>query len=132
MKNLNNGIYYDGNQKVILKDNEARLENGTLVGSVLKIKPIIGFVEGKVKSLAKTRSLKSGMEHIINALKELKCDPDYDIIASYTYDKTNLEKLVDMTDEVYKKQIRVYDNLDPAIACHWGPNAFGYIFVSRA
>ena len=79
---------------------------------------------------AKTRSLKSGMEHIINALKELKCDPDYDIIASYTYDKTNLEKLVDMTDEVYKKQIRVYDNLDPAIACHWGPNAFGYIFVS--
>jgi len=103
-----------------------------LVGSILKIKPIIGFVEGKVKSLAKTRSLKSGMEHIVNALKELKCDPDYDIIASYTYDKTNLEKLVDMTDEVYKKQIRVYDNLDPAIACHWGPNAFGYIFVSRA
>ena len=22
-----------------------------------------------------------------------------------------------------------YDNLDPAIACHWGPNAYGYIFV---
>ena len=41
-----------------------------LVGSILKIKPIIGFVEGKVKSLAKTRSLKSGMEHIVNALKE--------------------------------------------------------------
>lgn len=34
-----------------------------------------------------------------------------------------------MTDGKYHKQMRVYDNLDPAIACHWGPNAFGYIFV---
>ena len=22
-----------------------------------------------------------------------------------------------------------YDNLIPSIACHWGPNAFGYIYV---
>ena len=101
-----------------------------LVGSILKIRPIIGFVDGKVKSLAKKRSLRSGMEYIVESLTELKCDPSYDIIASYTYDKTNLDKLVEMTDEVYIRQVRVYDNLDPAIACHWGPNAFGYIFVS--
>ena len=23
------------------------------------------------------------------------------------------------------------DNIDPAVAAHWGPNAFGYIFVSK-
>ncbi len=102
-----------------------------LIGSVLKIKPIIGFKEGKVKPLAKKRGLRSGMEYIANALNELNCDPDYDIIASYTYNKDNLEKLISITDEKYLSQIKVYDNLDPAIACHWGPNAFGYIFVSR-
>ena len=34
-----------------------------------------------------------------------------------------------MTGEEYKSQMIEYDNLDPVIASHWGPNAFGYIFV---
>lgn len=103
-----------------------------LIGSMLNVKPIIGFnAEGKVTALAKKMGLKNGMSYIANALKELDCDENYDIIASYTYEKTNLEKLIAMTDEKYKAQIKVYDNLDPAIACHWGPNAFGYIFVSK-
>jgi len=89
-----------------------------ILGSVLKIKPIIGFVDGKVRVLSKK-------------LKECECDKNYDIIASYTYDRANIDKLVEMTDEQYKKQIRVYDNLDPVIAAHWGPNAFGYIFIGK-
>ena len=102
-----------------------------LVGSVLKIKPIIGFVDGKVKVHTKRIGLKSGMLYIADALENLKCDENYDIIASYTYNKDNLDALISYTQDKYKKQIHVYDNLDPAIACHWGPNAFGYIFVSK-
>ncbi len=103
-----------------------------LLGSMLNIKPIIGFIEGKVTVLAKKMGLKNGMSYIANALKEYNCDENYDIVASYTYNKSNLEKLISMTDKKFLPQIRVYDNLDPAIACHWGPNAFGYIFVSNS
>ncbi len=102
-----------------------------ILGSVLKIKPIIGFVDGKVRVLSKKLGLKLGMQALANALKECECDKNYDIIASYTYDRANIDKLVEMTDEQYKKQIRVYDNLDPVIAAHWGPNAFGYIFIGK-
>ncbi len=102
-----------------------------LIGSVLKIKPIIGFIEGKVKVLAKKIGLKSGMAYIANALKEFGCDKNYDIIASYTYNKGNLEALKEMTDKEFHDQMRVEDNLDPCIACHWGPNAFGYVFVGN-
>ena len=102
-----------------------------ILGSILKIKPIIGFIDGKVKVLTKKIGLKMGLSYIAGALKEFECDENYEIIASYTYDKSNLEKLIEMTDEKYHKQIRVYDNLDPAIACHWGPNAFGYVFVAN-
>ena len=101
-----------------------------LIGSVLMIKPIIGFKDGKVSVLGKKIGLKSGMKAIADALK-LGVDEDYDIIASYTYDKKNLDNLIDMTDEEFRPLIRVEDNLDPAIACHWGPNAFGFIFVSK-
>lgn len=102
-----------------------------LVGSILKIKPIIGFVDGKVKVHTKRIGLKSGMLYIAEALEKLEYDENYDIIASYTYNRNNLDTLISYTDDKYKKQIKVYDNLDPAVACHWGPNAFGYIFVSK-
>ncbi len=102
-----------------------------LIGSMLKIKPIIGFKEGKVSVIAKKIGLKNGMQYIVESLNTLGCDKNYDIIASYTYDRKNLDQLIAMTSQEYLPQIRVYDNLDPAIACHWGPNAFGYIFVSE-
>lgn len=102
-----------------------------LFGSMLNIKPIIGFKEGRVTVHTKKMGLKNGMAYIANALKEFECDENYEIIASYTYNKNNLESLISMTDEKYRKQIKVYDNLDPAIACHWGPNAFGYVFVAK-
>ena len=63
-------------------------------------------------------------------LKKFNCDTSYPIVPSYTYNSKNLDTLIEMTDEKYKPHMTEYDNLDPAIACHWGPNAFGYIFVS--
>lgn len=99
------------------------------VGTALRINPIISLDEGKVRVDAKKRGIKHSMQYIVNLLDELKCDPNHEIIPSYTYKTDNLEKLISMTDEKYHKQMKVYDNLDPAIACHWGPNAFGYIFV---
>lgn len=102
-----------------------------MIGSFLKIKPIIGFKDGNVTVHAKKIGLKGSMSHIAKALNELQCDPDYDIVASYTYNKKNVDDLVAMVDKKYLPQIRVYDDLDPAIACHWGPNAFGLIFVGK-
>ena len=99
------------------------------VGTALRINPIISLDEGKVRVDAKKRGIKHSMQYIVNLLDELKCDPNHEIIPSYTYKTDNLEKLISMTDEKYHQQMKVYDNLDPAIACHWGPNAFGYIFV---
>ena len=102
-----------------------------LIGSILQIKPTIGFKDGRVRVLAKNRGLKKAMKDVVSKLNELDCDPNYDIIASYTYNKKNVMDLIEMTDEKYKNQIRVFDDLDPAVACHWGPNAFGFIFVSK-
>lgn len=102
-----------------------------LLGSILQIKPTIGFKGGKVKVLSKNRGIKKAMKEVVSMLEALDCDTSYDIIASYTYNKTNVDDLIQMTPDKYKEAIRVYDNLDPAIAVHWGPNAFGFVFVSK-
>ena len=35
------------------------------------------------------------------------------------------------TKEEYQKVMIEKDNIDPAVAAHWGPNAFGYIYVEK-
>lgn len=101
-----------------------------LIGTVLHICPVIGLIDGKVAVHAKKRGLKHAMGFIIDAIKEL-CDPNYGIIASYTYDRKNIDKMVENTPDEFKSAIKVYDNLDPAVGSHWGPYAFGYIFISK-
>lgn len=102
---------------------------GWMVGKLLSIKPIIGFQDGKVTVLSKKRGIKQSKKYIADKVKEDNCDPEYGIVASYTYNKANIEEVVALTELKYQKFIRVYDNLSPAIGSHWGPNAFGYIYV---
>lgn len=100
-----------------------------MVGTLLAIKPVVGIQDGKVSVLAKKRRLKQSKNYIADLVKTEQCDPAYGIVASYTYDKKNIDEVVAMTAPEYREMITAYDNLIPSIACHWGPNAFGYIFV---
>lgn len=101
-----------------------------VIGTVLKISPIISFKNGSVFVEAKKRGNLASMQYIVNSIKNC-ADPNHEIIASYTYKQDNLNTLIGMLDPEFLPQIKVYDNLDPAIACHWGPNAFGFIFVTK-
>ncbi|WP_283680615.1 DegV family protein [Parablautia sp. Marseille-Q6255] len=104
---------------------------GWMAGTLLSIHPIIGFTNGKVTVLKKKRGIRAGMRAILDMLNETGCDPDYGIIASYTDNDQNLQELIRQTSPSLQKQICVHDNLCPSIACHWGPNAFGYIYVKK-
>lgn len=101
-----------------------------VVGSLLKIKPLITFKEGLVKVHQKAIGLGNAIKAIISMLS--KCDERHKIVPSYTYNDKNLDVLISNMEEKHKKLLDVKDNLDLAIASHWGPNAFGFIFVETA
>jgi fatty acid-binding protein DegV len=69
------------------------------------------------------------MKFILTELN--KCDTNYPIVPSYTYSTDNLNELIAKTDKKYVNVMTEKDNIDPAVAAHWGPNAFGYIFVEK-
>jgi len=104
---------------------------GWLIGTMLQLKPIITFKNGKVIAETKKLGLKSAMQYICQEVEKLGVDTNYSIVASYTYKDDNLKKLIDLAGDKVPQQLQVLDNLDPAIACHWGPNAFGFIFVTK-
>lgn len=104
-----------------------------IAGNLMHLKPLIGIdtISGHVKMFGKSIGKKRAMLALVDYLEKTGCDLNYPIIPSYTYNKDNLDELIALTDEKYCKVMDEYDNLDPAIACHWGPNAFGYIFVGK-
>ena len=102
-----------------------------LLGTMLNIKPIITIKNGIVKVASKAIGIKKAMRAVVESLRSHKCDKNYPIVPSFTYNKENLDKLVEMTCDEYKNQMIEYDNLDPVIASNWGPNAFCYIFVGE-
>ncbi len=101
-----------------------------LIGASLHIKPVITFADGYVKSETKKIGLKNSMKYIASEVERL-ADTSYPIIASYTYNDKNLRTLISMTDSSFHKYMSDFDNIDPVIACHWGPNACGYIFIIK-
>lgn len=101
------------------------------IGEVLGIKPLLGFEDGRVKVFGKVRGVKKAARALAEMLVEWECDTAYSIVPSYTYNKKNMELLIKSTDEKYLPTMGAPDDLDHAIACHWGPGAFGYIFVGK-
>jgi len=105
-----------------------------VAGNLMQLKPLIildSKTDGGVKVIGKALGKKNAMKALAEYLEKENCDTDYSIIPSYTYDSKNLDALISITDDKYKAAMTEYDNLDPAIACHWGPGAFGYIFAAE-
>lgn len=101
---------------------------GYMAGTVLNLKPVI-----ELRNTVSVASMQVGLvrasKYLIKSLEE--CDTNYPIVPSYTYNSENLDKLISKADSKYTDVMIEKDNLDPAIAAHWGPNAFGFIFVSK-
>lgn len=100
-----------------------------MVGKLLSIIPIITFINGRVEVLTKKRGLKQSKRTLVELVQNDNADKSYGIIASYTYNKKNVDEIISMLPSDYKECISVYDDLCLSIACHWGPNAFGFIYV---
>lgn len=103
-------------------------EAGWIVGTLLRIKPVIEL-KHTVRVANKSFGLKSAMRFILSALE--RCDTNYPIVPSYTYTTSNLDEMILKAKQDYQAVMIEKDNLDPAVAAHWGPNAFGFIFVEK-
>jgi len=69
------------------------------------------------------------MRTVVEMIQTDQADKEYGIIAAYTYNKGNVDNMIQMLPKEYQSAMSVYDDLCSSIACHWGPNAFGFIYV---
>ena len=99
------------------------------VGSLANIKPIVTVTsEGKVDVIGKKRGTSKAMNFIVDCVKELDIDYDFDVYTIYTYGEDGIDKLETELKDV-KKTARI--QIGPTIGAHVGPGAFGIIFIKK-
>ena len=103
-----------------------------MVGTLLAITPIITFIDGKVSVLTKKRGVRQGKRALAELIENDQPDRAYGMIASYTYNKANVDDMLHMLSTKHQAMVNGYDDLCSSIACHWGPNAFGIVYVKQA
>lgn len=97
------------------------------IGSLLKIKPILGAVDGEIQSVGKARTLLKGMDFIVEEIKKHKIDTLFIVHANHT-ERANLLK--DKAAEVIDSKNIVIAEFGPVVGTHLGPGAFGVGFIS--
>lgn len=102
-----------------------------MLGSMLKIKPILQLLGEKLDSFSKTRTMhkatKIMTESIIKDI-ETRIDPlgkgdNVYICVAYTYDKKPALELKQQLKEIYPQHTILCDPLSLSVSCHIGPNA---------
>ncbi len=136
-----NSIYIMVPDLKYLKKGGRITKTAAMIGTILKIKPVLQIQGGKLDSYAKVLNIKKAKEVMINAVKkdletrfaeQLK-NGKVNVSVAYTYNK-------DLGEE-FKKEIETalpnikitwVDHLSLSVSCHIGPNALAVAIASIA
>ena len=104
-----------------------------LLGTVLRVKPVIKMIEGKLKLYHKERTHKKLYDFFV---KEMKNDPNYGpdkkvYVRIITRDAEDSAKALEeaILSEFKHAEIEITPNLGPVFSIHVGPKGFGYTWI---
>ena len=135
-----NSIYIMVPDLKYLKKGGRITKTAAMIGTLLKIKPVLQIQGGKLDSYAKALTVKKAKESMIGALKkDLKTrfaqflkKGLLNISVAYTYDKNlALEFKQEIEQEVNGIKIKWIDPLSLSVSCHIGPNALAIAISSE-
>lgn len=96
------------------------------VGSILRMKPILGLDNGKLEPVAKIRTNYAARREIVERVKSTK----YDIVKMgilHTNDLEGAQEVKEMISEFYKGDIQIIE-AGPVLGVHAGSGAVGVVF----
>lgn len=106
-----------------------RLGTGSyVIGTALKLKPIISLDGGKVNTVAKKCGEKLAYQFIVENV--LKRDKNYPLYFGYSANKTNLMKFINQNAEtldIVPEETTLYD-IGCVVGTHIGPNVVGVVY----
>ncbi len=100
-----------------------------LLGTLLKIKPVLYLNNGKVETYDKVRTMKKAMERIVDEIPPAKGPFTLTIIHGEAFDTAN--KMKAMITERFPEAEVIINELSPVIGTHAGPGVVGLCFYAQ-
>lgn len=99
-----------------------------IIGSVLKIKPVITFsLDGKVEMLSKQFGMNKGISYIASKIDKNSVDLTKPVYFIYTGNDKNTAALFAKLGLEYSERL----NICPVIGTHIGPDACGIVYAEK-
>lgn len=106
--------------------------SSALLGTMLRIKPIISLQDGKVEAVDKKQGLKAAVQAIAQKVKAERPDPGYQIVLG----DSNAPGLTAMLKEALAAEIDIAGStsleLGAVVGTHSGPGCAGLAYITRA
>ena len=100
-----------------------------LLGTLLKIKPVLYLNNGKVDKYDKVRTMKKAMERIVDEIPPAKGSFPVTIVHAEAHDSS--VKIKNLIVERFPEADIVIDELSPVIGTHAGPGVVGICFYAQ-
>ena len=101
------------------------------IGTVLKIKPLLHFIDGKILVKQKVRTIKKSHAKIIEILKDEQLCENSVIMLAHASAEDYVKKLQDEIKLIYPKHEIIVSELSPVISVHTGPRTVGLAWVKK-
>lgn len=102
---------------------------GAIVGSLLKIKPILTFENGYINLRKKVRTLNKAYLEVISILNENNLGDSSRIMIAHAKGLDNALKVKEAISVIFPDKEIVIDELSPVISVHTGPNTVGVAWI---
>ena len=104
-----------------------------LVGTILKIKPIIGVIDGKMEVVAKPRGkIEFGLDKLAEMLASDKENIDLDnVFVTHSMADESCEYLINKVEEIIPNANLLSSNAGCVISTHCGPGTIGVLYILK-
>lgn len=100
-----------------------------MLGSFLQIKPIVGFVDGKITQLSKTRTQAKAKQELIHRVSGIN-EEIVNLTILHTNNESGATELKQDLQQFYSKDIPIYE-AGPVLGVHAGPGAVGIALLKK-
>jgi DegV family protein with EDD domain len=100
-----------------------------LLGTMLKMKPVIGLHEGSVEPVGRVRTRAKALEHLVGLVAEHK--GDFDRLVVLDGDAPDVDAFVALLDGVADVSPDDVWTLGPIVGAHAGPGVLGVVFITN-
>lgn len=99
------------------------------VGTMLKLKPIVGIKDGAVVSVSKARGYKSAFRHLVHLLEREPADPQFGFAFAHANTPDSVPELISAISAHCNIEPYIVCDVGPVIGTHTGPGCVGFAYV---